>query len=127
MGDEIAGLYCMFGLVGLGLWAFSIIAWWQIFQKAGFDGARAFLLLIPLVNLIIMIMFAFGEWPMRREIEQLRMQLQFSQGRGGPNVQQISISSPQQMQQPYPQPYPQQQPYPNTNYPPQYPESQYPR
>jgi len=125
MGDELFGLYCMFGLVGLGLWAFSLIAWWQIFQKAGFDGARAFLLLIPFVNLIIMIMFAFGEWPMRREIEQLRMQLQFSQ-RGGPNVQQISISTPQQMQQPYPQQqYP--QPYPNTNYPPQYPESQYPR
>jgi hypothetical protein len=73
-------------------------------------------------------MFAFGEWPMWRELEMLRMQAQMGQG---PAIQQISLSAgappqamyPQQLPA-YPPPQSYQQPYPPQSYPPQ--PSQYP-
>lgn len=127
MDDEIiAVMMASLGTVAciyIAVFGFFIAMFWNIFAKAGFSGGRAFLLLIPIVNIIIFVMFAFGDWPARRELEQLRMQAQMHAGNQGPNVQQISISAPPQQpyQQPlppsqYPQPY--QQPYP-----PQYPHS----
>jgi len=108
----------------VAVFGFFIAMFWNIFSKAGYSGGRAFLLLIPIVNIIIFVMFAFGDWPARRELEQLRMQAQMNMAQNqGPNVQQISISQPQQ--QPYPQPYPPAQ-YPQQYqqpYPPQYPPS----
>ncbi len=65
------------GLIGL---IFAIIIYWRIFSKAGYSGARSLLMLIPVVNLIIIIMFAFSEWPIERELNQLR---QMAGGRPG--------------------------------------------
>jgi hypothetical protein len=70
-----AGASVLIGLViGLASLILGIIMWWNIFSKAGYSGARSLLLLIPLVNLIIMIMFAFSKWPVLQELEQRRMQ-----------------------------------------------------
>jgi hypothetical protein len=134
--DAIAGSLMTFGCIYLGIFGFFIAMFWSIFSKAGFSGARAFLLLIPIVNLIIMIMFAFGEWPVRRELEMLRMQVQMQRNQG-PQIQQISLNAagpqmmpPQPYQQPYPPATPYQQPYqqPSQPYqPPTYPQSQYPQ
>src|ERR1700730_1908031 len=59
-------------VVGLIAFIFAIVIYWRIFSKAGYSGARSLLLLIPVVNLIILIFFAFGEWPIRRELNQWR-------------------------------------------------------
>jgi uncharacterized membrane protein YhaH (DUF805 family) len=88
-GAVLVGLIA--GLIGL---IFAIIIYWRIFSKAGYSGARSLLLLIPVVNLIIIIMFAFSEWPIQRELNQLRM---MSGGRPGG-------FSPQYGQQQYSQP-----------------------
>ena len=95
------------GLIGL---IFAIIIYWRIFSKAGYSGARSLLMLIPVVNLIIIIMFAFSEWPVQRELNQLR---QMSGGRFGGYPPQYP--QPGQYQQPaqYGQPqYPQSGQYP---------------
>lgn len=62
------------GVINLAILIFAIIMWWNIFSKAGYSGARSLLLLIPIVNLIIFIMFAFSKWPVLRELEQRRAQ-----------------------------------------------------
>lgn len=36
---------------------------WRIMKRAGYSGAWALLLFVPLVNLIGMFVFAFAEWP----------------------------------------------------------------
>jgi hypothetical protein len=95
------------GLIGL---IFAIIIYWRIFSKAGYSGARSLLMLIPVVNLIIIIMFAFSEWPIQRELNQLRM---MNGGRPGGFPPQYP--QPGQYQQPaqYGQPqYPQSGQYP---------------
>jgi hypothetical protein len=44
------------------------IAWWKIFSKAGYSGARSLLLIFPLINLIVFLLFAFSEWPIQRRL-----------------------------------------------------------
>jgi hypothetical protein len=40
---------------------------WKIVSKAGFSGAWALLALIPLVNIIMLWVFAFVRWPNAEE------------------------------------------------------------
>jgi uncharacterized membrane protein YhaH (DUF805 family) len=43
-----------------------LVPGWRIATKAGFHGAWALLLLVPIVNLLIVWMFAFVRWPTER-------------------------------------------------------------
>ena len=44
-----------------------VIPFWRIFSKAGFSGALSLLMFIPLVNLVMIFVLAFAEWPAMRE------------------------------------------------------------
>jgi hypothetical protein len=50
----------------------AIVIYWRIFAKAGWAGALSLLMIIPLVNFILLIAFAFSEWPIERELKVLR-------------------------------------------------------
>ncbi len=44
---------------------------YRIIDKAGFDGRWALVLLLPIVNIIMIWIFAFSRWPnLRREADQ---------------------------------------------------------
>jgi hypothetical protein len=64
------------GLIGLffflGVIVFSLVINWLIVSKAGYNGALSLLALVPVVNLIAIIIFAFSEWPVRRELALAR-------------------------------------------------------
>lgn len=79
-------------IVVLPILVFNILIYWKIFSKAGYNGAMSLLMLVPIANIIAICILAFGNWPVRQELEQRRMEMM---GRG----------------QPYPQP-PQYPPYP---------------
>jgi len=57
-------------LIGLLVWLALIvlyaIMWWKIFKKAGYTPALGLAMLIPLVNFCLLLMLAFGEWPISR-------------------------------------------------------------
>ena len=59
MGPVIA----VFLLIAFAIWAFLIFCYWKIFAKAGYSGALSLLLLVPLANLILIVWFAFAQWP----------------------------------------------------------------
>src|SRR6266446_5176832 len=67
-----------YSLVILGVTLISllitIITWWTIFSKVGYSGALSLLFFIPIVGLIMFFVFAFGKWPILRELEILRRQ-----------------------------------------------------
>ena len=67
LGLSIASL--IFGLIVLLI---MLIVWWRIFSKAGYSGALSLLMFVPLANVILLFVFAFGTWPIEREIERLR-------------------------------------------------------
>ncbi len=56
----------------IALLVFTVFIWWRIFAKAGYPGALALLMLVPLVNLGLLCVLAFAEWPIQRELAQLR-------------------------------------------------------
>jgi hypothetical protein len=66
-GFGIAYFAFVIGIVVLGL-----VINWQIARKAGFKPAFSLLMLVPLVNFIIILMFAFTRWPVEDERDRLR-------------------------------------------------------
>ena len=51
--------------------AFVIVLWWRIFAKAGYHGALGLLMLVPIVNLVLMVILAFKEWPIQKKLREL--------------------------------------------------------
>ena len=69
----LAGFFVVYAVIVLGIIAFTIWAYWRVFEKAGFSGALSLLNLIPGVGpLICMIILAFGRWPIEDELAALR-------------------------------------------------------
>lgn len=54
-----------YGIVLLAFFAFTILLYWRIFAKAGYNGALALLNVVPgFGQLICMVILAFGRWPL---------------------------------------------------------------
>jgi hypothetical protein len=47
----------------------------MIFHKAGYGWAWGLLILVPIANIIIHFVLALGDWPVSRELRQLRQQI----------------------------------------------------
>ncbi len=59
-------------LVIIAVLAFSIWVYWRILSKAGYNGALALLMLIPLGGLVPLLMLAFGRWPIEDQLAALQ-------------------------------------------------------
>jgi len=55
----------------LGFYSFFGFIWWRIFRKTGYHGALGLLMIVPIANLIMLIILAFREWPIRAELSKL--------------------------------------------------------
>lgn len=56
----------------VGMMLLTLAIWWQIFGKAGYPAWYAILMFVPIANLIGILMLAFGDWPVLRELRRLR-------------------------------------------------------
>jgi len=56
----------------LAVLVFTVVIYWRIATKAGYSGALSLLMFVPLVNLIMLIIFAFSEWPIEQQVRALR-------------------------------------------------------
>lgn len=77
--DSGAGAFAALGaasifffLFGLALAVFILFVQWRIVSKAGYPGVASLLLLVPLVNAVAVLYFAFSEWPIERELRAAR-------------------------------------------------------
>ena len=69
----LAGFFVVYAVIILGVLAFTIWAYWRMFEKAGFSGALSLLNLVPGFGpLICLIVLAFGRWPIEDELSALR-------------------------------------------------------
>jgi hypothetical protein len=50
----------------------TVVPFWRIFSKAGYPGVLAFTQFVPLVNVIVLFVVAFSQWPIERELTSLR-------------------------------------------------------
>lgn len=61
------GMWGGHGLSGLIVVAIVlVIPLWKIVEKAGYKGAWALLVLVPVLNLVALWVFAFSAWPRER-------------------------------------------------------------
>lgn len=86
-------------IISLAAIIFAVVIYWKIFSKAGYSGAMGLLMFVPIANIVVLCILAFGEWPIYKELNYLRQQV----ARG-----QQYASSPQypQYRQPQPPQYP---------------------
>ena len=59
-------------LVGLLFFVLTIVIWCKIFSKAGYCWALGLLMLVPIANLVMMLVLAFSDWPVHRELRLLK-------------------------------------------------------
>src|SRR5213080_3104804 len=73
--SAIGAFLIVYLVIMLAIVIFSVIVWWKIFAKAGYSGAMGLLMFVPIANLIVLCILAFGEWPIYRELRALREQV----------------------------------------------------
>lgn len=66
------GFAVVWFLIVIALVIFSIYCAWRVATKCGYPGAYSLLLLIPVVNLIVELIWVFSEWPIEAELKRLR-------------------------------------------------------
>lgn len=72
-GMPMHGMMWGFGgpWLALLLWVIIIVPpFWKIFSKTGYSGWLSLLMLVPLVNLIVLYVIAFSDWPALRYGQQ---------------------------------------------------------
>jgi len=52
----------------------TAIIWCKLFSKAGYNWASGLLMLVPVANVIMPFILAFDQWPIEKELKQLRHQ-----------------------------------------------------
>jgi hypothetical protein len=57
--------------------------WARIFARAGYPPFMGFLMLVPVANVILFVMLAFGRWPLADYIERLEHELRLDGGGEG--------------------------------------------
>lgn len=60
-------------LVILGMMVIALVPWFFIYKKAGFSPAMGCLMFIPVVNIIMLFVLAFSQWPIERDLENARI------------------------------------------------------
>ncbi|MHC4510651.1 MAG: hypothetical protein ACYTAO_17135 [Planctomycetota bacterium] len=78
-GPDIAPVFTLIvillaGFVALIVLAIHILAFCKIFSKAGYCWAFGLLALVPFGILIMVLILAFSDWPIRRELRALKPQ-----------------------------------------------------
>ena len=58
------------------------IAFYKLFEKAGFSGALGLLMLVPVVNLGVALYLAFAEWPVMAELARQKLIAASALGQG---------------------------------------------
>ena len=71
-GSRDSGLLVAIILVYVALFVLILWAWVSILSKAGYSGWWVLIGFVPVANLIMLLVFAFSDWPVLREVRNLR-------------------------------------------------------
>jgi len=64
--------FAVYAIIILAIVIISVLIYCKIFSKAGYHWAMGLIALVPLGNLILLLILAFGQWPIQRELEAMR-------------------------------------------------------
>ncbi|RNI25408.1 hypothetical protein [Flexivirga caeni] len=69
---HFGAFFVLLSIIWLALAIVMIIAWVKIISREGYSGAWVLIALVPLLNVVMFLVFAFKESPAQRELKQLR-------------------------------------------------------
>ena len=74
----VAGAFFVLFFMFMVLLVTILMVWvyCRIFSKAGYCWALGLLMFVPIANIIMPFVLAFGDWPVHRELRMLRQQQQ---------------------------------------------------
>jgi hypothetical protein len=75
MGAGMAAFFAAYSIVVLVFVVFYLLMAFLVVKKAGYNPWLSLLIIVPFVNFIMLIIFAFSEWPVVKEVKALRAQL----------------------------------------------------
>jgi hypothetical protein len=61
-------------LMGLIVFIILTLIYCKIFSKAGYCWALGLLMLVPIANIIMPFVLAFGDWPIQKELRLMKQQ-----------------------------------------------------
>lgn len=61
-------------LISLIVIAIKVLIYCRIFSKAGYCWALGLLMFVPIANIIMPFILAFGDWPIQKELRLLKQQ-----------------------------------------------------
>ena len=71
----LVAILIVFGiLMGLIVLIIKILIFCKIFSNAGYCWALGLLMLVPIANIIMPFVLAFGDWPIQQELRLLKQQ-----------------------------------------------------
>ena len=72
--DDVFGVIAiLFAVViGLSFLVFWVYVWWRIVSRTGHSGWLSLLMWVPIAHMVLLLILAFGEWPIHRELENLK-------------------------------------------------------
>lgn len=71
-----AGIVTIISLiVALGFFVLLMVPYFRIVSKAGYSGWLSLLMLVPLVNIVMLFVFAFSDWPLEQRARGGQAQL----------------------------------------------------
>jgi uncharacterized membrane protein YhaH (DUF805 family) len=65
----------LIAFIVLVILAVKLLICCKIFSNAGYSWALGLLMLIPFVNIIMIFYLAFADWPVRKELRELKQRL----------------------------------------------------
>ena len=66
-GPDLGAFLAVFWIISLVLFVLSIIAAVKIVTKAGYSGAWVLVAFVPFVNVVMIFVFAFADWPVLQQ------------------------------------------------------------
>jgi uncharacterized membrane protein len=59
-------------IIGIAFWLVFVIAYIKIITRAGYSGWWVLIIIVPIANIVMLLIFAYKEWPIQRELRELR-------------------------------------------------------
>lgn len=76
MDEDVIGIFAFLalGTFALVVFAISILVWCRIVGRTGLSAWLGLLMFVPIANLVMFLVLAFGRWPIEDELQRLRTQ-----------------------------------------------------
>ena len=66
------GLLLVYLFIVVGLLVLTALVAWKITAKTGYPGVLGLLYFVPIANIVFLLIMAFSEWPVHREMKSLK-------------------------------------------------------